>query len=245
VVPKGTPRYWAGVRRYAGLPSDHRCLRGCRRQAESRFHRRRRRARNLRDAGATACGLPQGSTACAKCAMAHCCSEATACAASLVCNDYESCLAACPQGHPDCRAQCAIDHPTGTASGVSALSACLVNHCENECGLTCGGLVLGVEPDAAAAFQSCIASNGCDPVRACAASTDCDAVQRCVVACPPAPDCFDTCMTSRGIDPAWVLSDAQPSRALGRVAPGCCLPGAPTDPDMQISRIRLFGRRVR
>ncbi len=27
----------------------------------------------------------------------------------------------------------------------------------------------------------------------------------------------------------------------GRVAPGRCLPGAPTDPDMQNSRIRLFG----
>jgi hypothetical protein len=31
----------------------------------------------------------------------------------------------------------------------------------------------------------------------------------------------------------------------GRVAPGRCLPGAPTDPDVQISRIRLFETRLR
>ena len=33
--------------------------------------------------------------------------------------------------------------------------------------------------------------------------------------------------------------------ARGRVAPGRCLPGAPTDPDVQISRIRLFETRLR
>jgi len=31
----------------------------------------------------------------------------------------------------------------------------------------------------------------------------------------------------------------------GRVAPGCCLPGAPTDPDVPDSGIRLFETRVR
>jgi hypothetical protein len=31
----------------------------------------------------------------------------------------------------------------------------------------------------------------------------------------------------------------------GRVAPGRCLAGAPTDPDMRDSRIRLFETRVR
>ena len=30
------------------------------------------------------------------------------------------------------------------------------------------------------------------------------------------------------------------STALGRVAPGGCPPGAPTDPDVRVSRIRLF-----
>jgi ATP-dependent Lhr-like helicase len=34
-------------------------------------------------------------------------------------------------------------------------------------------------------------------------------------------------------------------REGGRVAPGRCLPGAPTDPDVQISRIRLFETRLR
>ena len=32
--------------------------------------------------------------------------------------------------------------------------------------------------------------------------------------------------------------------AGGRVAPGRCLPGAPTDPDVRDSRIRLFETRV-
>ena len=32
---------------------------------------------------------------------------------------------------------------------------------------------------------------------------------------------------------------------VGRVAPGNCSPEAPTDPDVQISRIRLFGPRLR
>jgi hypothetical protein len=32
---------------------------------------------------------------------------------------------------------------------------------------------------------------------------------------------------------------------VGRVASGACAPEAPADPDMQISRIRLFGPRFR
>ena len=44
--------------------------------------------------------------------------------------------------------------------------------------------------------------------------------------------------------------EAAPRRRLdefvrGRVAPGRRLPGAPTDPDVQISRIRLFGAQLR
>ena len=38
----------------------------------------------------------------------------------------------------------------------------------------------------------------------------------------------------------YVVGDAG-----GRVAPGRRLPGAPTDPDVQISRIRLFETRLR
>ena len=41
------------------------------------------------------------------------------------------------------------------------------------------------------------------------------------------------------------LSGAGARSQNGRVAPGDCSPGAPTDPDVQISRIRLFETRLR
>jgi len=41
------------------------------------------------------------------------------------------------------------------------------------------------------------------------------------------------------------LSRDPPETGLGRVASGACAPEAPADPDMQISRIRLFGPRFR
>jgi len=47
----------------------------------------------------------------------------------------------------------------------------------------------------------------------------------------------------------WIGADRvrqAPGVAMsGRVAPARCLARAPTDPDVQISRIRLFGRRIR
>jgi hypothetical protein len=163
--------------------------------------------------GNTVCGLSYGTNACAACARTTCCDEATACAANAACNAYETCLGACPRGDAACRARCGIDHPSGTAAEVSALSACLVTHCETDCGLTCGALAgWAVEPDAAAAFQTCMASNSCDPVRACASSVDCDAATRCFAACPT-NDCIDTCMASRGADPAWWFPDATVSDA--------------------------------
>ncbi len=36
-----------------------------------------------------------------------------------------------------------------------------------------------------------------------------------------------------------------PRRSFARVAAGGCPPAAPTDPDVQNSRIRLFGTRIR
>jgi hypothetical protein len=160
------------------------------------------------DGGASACGLPYGNATCAACAHASCCSEAKACEANPVCNPYETCVGACRLGDFACRARCEIDHPAGTASEVSAVSACLATHCENDCGLACGALAgWAVEPDAAAAFQSCVASSSCDRVRACARSAECDAVTRCYGACPT-PDCVSTCVASHGVDPAWCFSDA-------------------------------------
>jgi hypothetical protein len=160
------------------------------------------------DASPGACGPPHGTKACASCAGASCCSEATACAASTPCNAYETCLGACPQGDFACRAQCQIDHPAGAAPEVSALSACMVAHCENECGLECGALAgWAVEPDAAAPFQACMVSNGCAQVRACAASADCDAVTRCFAICPIG-NCLDSCIESHGVDPIWFWAPA-------------------------------------
>src|SRR5215472_6417453 len=54
----------------------------------------------------------------------------------------------------------------------------------------------------------------------------------CATACSFAPE-------YRGND------DFNGGKILGRVAPGNCSPRAPTDPDVQISRIRLFGARFR
>ena len=154
------------------------------------------------DAGTNACGLPYGTPACAACASTNCCAPSSACAADAVCDAYESCLGGCT-GDPKCRMQCIIDHPPGTTNDVSALSACLASHCETACGLACGALAgYPVEPDVAAACQSCIVSNACDPTRACAASSDCDAINRCLLSCPT-PDCFSACVISHGMDPTW------------------------------------------
>ena len=177
-------------------------------------------------ASASACGLPYGSTTCASCAQANCCNEAMACEANPVCKAYESCLGACRLGDVAGRQQCEIDHPAGTANEVSALSACLVTHCESDCGLACGALAgWAVEPDAAAAFQSCM-TGSCEQERACAGSAGCDAVTRCYVACPT-PDCITTCVASRGVDPGWCFADAgatdasSTSTGFARAASAC------------------------
>jgi hypothetical protein len=117
-----------------------------------------------------------------------------------------------------CRQQCQIDHPAGTGSEVSALSACLVSHCENDCGLTCGALAAwAVEPDAAKATQSCMTSSSCAQMRACASSANCDAVNRCRSGCPTL-DCISTCIESHGVDLAWCASDAGETEATSVTA---------------------------
>jgi hypothetical protein len=135
-----------------------------------------------------ACGLPYGTNACADCVANNCCSESNACAmdpdpASV---SYESCLGSC-KGDPSCRSGCTIDHRVGTASDVSALSACLAAKCETECGLACGGFApYVVPPDAGATCQACVESDptACAAGRACGASEACDAFWRCYLTCP-------------------------------------------------------------
>ena len=152
------------------------------------------------DLATAACGLPYGTTTCASCVNESCCAESSACAADPVCSAYASCLGAC-NGDLKCRSQCAIDHPTGTASDVSALSACLAGKCETECGLTCGALAgWQVEPDAATSCGACYATQACSVGRACAKSTNCDSLQRCTATCVT-PDCNETCGVDHGNPP--------------------------------------------
>jgi hypothetical protein len=148
------------------------------------------------DAGATACGLPFGTSTCAACAQAHCCAQSTTCAAeSTFCAPYEGCLGNC-SGDPACRSKCTIDHlvPADNAAPVSALSACLASGCETECGLTCGGFAGYFSmPDAAAGCATCLNRNACSNERACGSSVECDAFWRCYLACQT-PDCQFACM---------------------------------------------------
>jgi hypothetical protein len=176
------------------------------------------------DAGSSVCGLSYGTPTCASCASARCCSESIACAADRTCAPYESCLGDC-KGDPKCRTQCAIDHPVGTATDVSALSVCLANKCEDECELSCGALAgWQVEPDAASACQACIAANACSVVRDCARSIDCDATNRCILACPTL-DCKEACETQHGLTIDYgdqFDAGTAPWPALQKVATGVC-----------------------
>jgi hypothetical protein len=142
------------------------------------------------------CGLPYGTSTCASCVNTNCCAEANTCAVDPTCAAYESCLGAC-NGDPKCRSQCTIDNPTGTASDVSALSACLAGKCETACGLQCGGIAeLISPPDAAVACQQCLKST-CSQAQACASSETCDGFER----CPLAGETYDSlvsCETALG-----------------------------------------------
>ncbi len=149
------------------------------------------------DLSTNACGLPYGTTTCASCASTSCCAESNACVGDPdFCAPYESCLGAC-NGDPACRSKCTIDHPVPAvnAAPVSALSACLVSHCEDECGLACGGFAGYLSmPDAATGCASCLEKNGsgCSDERACGTSAECDTFWRCWLACPT-PDCQWAC----------------------------------------------------
>ena len=139
-------------------------------------------------------GVSYGTTACASCVNTNCETESTACATDTVCTAYEACLGEC-KGDPKCRSQCTIDDPAGTASDVSALSACLASKCETACGLACGGIAdLITETASATSCQSCIETNtnACADARRWGTSVDGDAYWRCILACPT-PDCRGMC----------------------------------------------------
>src|SRR5580693_3049208 len=111
------------------------------------------------DLTSTLCGLPYGTNACASCVNTNCCTESNTCAVDPICLPYESCLGVC-KGDPTCRSQCAVDQNAGMTPAVPALSACIAANCPNECGLVCGGTSAYLSlPDAAAACQTCMATN--------------------------------------------------------------------------------------
>lgn len=146
------------------------------------------------DLTSTLCGLAYGTSACASCVSANCCTESTACSVSAACTTYQTCIGKC-NGDPGCRTQCMISDP-GVAPEVSMLNACLASHCETPCGLTCGSIVERLTPpDAGAPCETCFqTNNACAAATACASSVDCDEYTRCFVACPT-PDCQEACET--------------------------------------------------
>ena len=128
---------------------------------------------------APACGLAYAGEACEACLGSQCCAEATACAGSPACAALQGCQGAC-QGDPTCRAQCVVQEGFGTDVATPALDACLVTRCSGPCGLLCGAVTDVLPVDAAAACQSCIVANICEPMTACAADPGCQSIVRCV-----------------------------------------------------------------
>jgi hypothetical protein len=144
------------------------------------------------DLTSTLCGLPYGTSVCASCVQANCCTESTACAGDPTCEAYFSCVGACAIGDWQCRAQCLLDDPVGAAPGYAPLTACVSGQCEAECGLTCGGLDYFSPPNAAAECQTCLGTNDCAAEKACATSVGCVAYAQCMHQCST-PDCRLAC----------------------------------------------------
>ena len=144
------------------------------------------------------CGLPYGTNTCASCVNTSCCAESTACSSDPLCSPFATCLGGC-KGDPACRSQCLLDTHPGPGSSFPALGACLASSCETECGLTCGGLALVTQPDAATSCQSCLVPSGaCGIERACATSVACQAVyEECAFACATF-DCAQDCIIAQG-----------------------------------------------
>jgi hypothetical protein len=139
-----------------------------------------------------ACGLPQGTNACAGCAATDCCAESTACAGDPACAAHFQCLGGCETGDWQCRSQCLLDHSPGPSPAYAPLTACLAGKCESACGLTCGGLDYFEPPSAAAACQECLQNNVCAAERASASSAAVVAYGQCVRRCST-PDCRWAC----------------------------------------------------
>lgn len=154
-------------------------------------------------------GAPDGASACEQCRYANCCEAAVACAADPVCSVFQSCLDACPGGDDVCRAQCDPIRSGQTIPDVVApWMQCQTVHCENECEVSCGGIVgpflMGTAtPGTEASCAACLTNPAqCATARECGQSLRCVQGNICVRNCHPFDDiCIFNCRRDYREDP--------------------------------------------
>jgi len=152
------------------------------------------------DGGASACGLPYGTSACASCVQANCCAQSTACAGDPACAPFFQCTGACRIDDWSCYARCWEDDPPGPVQTPGPLAACETASCASECGLSCGLTAGRAPPDAAASCAQCLAANGsCPAQHACFSSGDCSNAAVCFGRCFTSIDCGCTPSTEAGV----------------------------------------------
>lgn len=196
------------------------------------------------EAGAFACGLPYGSSACAGCVQAHCCSESTACAGDRECAGYYECVGRCAPGDATCRAECSAESPPGTTPALAPLAACTVRACETECDFPCGVGAFPAPfpgpPDASAACGDCFAKIDCAGFRACASSASCVATLQCIKNSGLSP----ACTADAGPAARAVFSDFLSCTGLcGAGADWSCLSPSPT-PVFEAPVTVSFGKAI-
>ncbi len=155
-------------------------------------------------------GLPY-SGACGACLSAHCCQQASNCAADPTCHSYESCIGRCSPGDVPCWSVCTAEaSPFGSTGSIASLETCLASECTAECGLECGvTAALVATPDAAAACAKCIDTNACATFRECLQSSECSSQGYCTPACDGRYDCMTGCGVFGDPQPALWVKAAQ------------------------------------
>jgi hypothetical protein len=148
------------------------------------------------------CGIAFSGT-CRECAETNCCSAAAACADSPGCKVRADCLASC-EGAPACRANCASRHSGSEGFLAAELDSCLSVSCEDDCGLTCGGLDWASTPDGAEECQTCLSHKYCEAARECAQDIDCQLYVSCRQDCVTG-DCIGSCAIRRLPDAEFCL----------------------------------------
>lgn len=138
------------------------------------------------------CAEMPGNLACSACLRSHCCSEWSACTASMTCATYENCALGCGPDNA-CKARCGVGRvPLGGDTEILNLDQCLATECANDCELTCGITAVYEDPDAAASCTACTATHSCESARGCATDPTCSAIAACAALCV-SQDCFTNC----------------------------------------------------